>query len=229
MSKAKQIEERISQVVSIIGELANDFVLVGGSAMPLLITNSAAPDARVTVDVDVLVEVASRSEYQVISERLSKVGFNLDMMEGVICRFKNGELVLDVMPTNPEILGFGSQWYEHVFAHSFEHSLASGKIIKVIAPPLFLCTKYFAYENRGSNDSKDLEDIVALVDGRVELLSELQAASPAVKAFIVAKTLELLQSDVAEDLEQYMPFGSNDKGRVHLIKQRFIEISQISL
>src|SRR3990167_7228607 len=98
MKRRQAILARLVQVVEILGSLADVFVFVGGSAVPLLVTDEAAPDARPTKDVDVVVHVLTRREYYKIEQRLRSVNFHLDIMDGVICRFKNGDIVLDVMP-----------------------------------------------------------------------------------------------------------------------------------
>jgi len=44
-----------------LGELCEELVFVGGCTTGLLITDAAAPDVRVTRDVDVIAEIASRA------------------------------------------------------------------------------------------------------------------------------------------------------------------------
>jgi hypothetical protein len=46
-----------------LGELREDVVFLSGGAMQLLITDPAAGPSRGTIEVDVGVKVASRSEY----------------------------------------------------------------------------------------------------------------------------------------------------------------------
>jgi hypothetical protein len=59
----------------------------------------AAPEPRPTKDVDVIVRVLRKVDYYLVQDRLAEVGFVVRMGEDVICRFRNGDLVLDVMPT----------------------------------------------------------------------------------------------------------------------------------
>jgi hypothetical protein len=53
----------IRHVAGRLGNLRERVVFLGGAATALLITDSAAPDVRVTTDVDVIVEIASRGDY----------------------------------------------------------------------------------------------------------------------------------------------------------------------
>ena len=41
--------------------------------------------------------------------------------------------------------------------------------------------------------SRDLDDVVALVDGRVELIDEVRAAPPSVREYVSAELLALLR------------------------------------
>jgi hypothetical protein len=62
--------------------------------------------------VDVIVEVASYSQYAKLSKRLRKLGFSEDSSEGApICRWASEGMLLDVMPTDEKILGFSNRWY----------------------------------------------------------------------------------------------------------------------
>ena len=54
--------------------------LVGGCATGLLLTDPAASPVRATIDVDVLVEVATLVEYHRLSEQLRQLGFVEDTM-----------------------------------------------------------------------------------------------------------------------------------------------------
>ena len=75
-------------------------------ATGLLLTDMAAPPIRATQDVDVITEVATMTEYYLLAEKLRAGGFQEDSSENApICRWKAGGLLLDVMPTNPELLG----------------------------------------------------------------------------------------------------------------------------
>jgi predicted nucleotidyltransferase len=220
MKRRQAILARLIQSVEILGPLADEFVFVGGSAVPLLVTDEAAPDARTTTDVDVVVHVLTRSEYRKVEERLQSVQFHLDIMDGVICRFKNGELILDVMPTDETILKFGNEWYKHAIVEPVSYPLLPDRSIKVINAPLFLCTKFSAYNDRGHEDEKDLEDIISLVDGRRELLDELTASSEDIKAYVSVSVTELLDAGLASRLDWFLPGDAAGAARLPLVLQR---------
>ena len=98
--------------VARLGDLIDKMVFLGGCATGLLLTDVAAPPIRFTQDVDVITEVVNLADYYKLSENLRARGFYEDSSEDApICRWKATDIILDVMPTNPEVLGFGNKWY----------------------------------------------------------------------------------------------------------------------
>jgi hypothetical protein len=91
--------------------MLDELVFVGGSVTGLLITDEAAGQPRTTYDVDAIAEILSDAEYAAFGERLSALGFSEDQSEGApVCRWMQGECVLDVMPLDERILGFSNRW-----------------------------------------------------------------------------------------------------------------------
>jgi hypothetical protein len=176
--------------------LLPEIVFVGGCATGLLITDPGAAPVRRTYDVDVISEIASYADYVVFSERLRALGFEPDSREGApLCRWLHGELVLDVMPLDPSILGFSNRWYADALRTAGEVALPSGLKLKAITAPYFLGTKIEAFRGRGHADyfaSHDLEDFIAVIDGRPSLLQEVQEASPELRAFLADAVRGLL-------------------------------------
>ena len=159
-----------------LGDLRDEFVFVGGCTTGLLITDPAAANIRPTFDVDVIVATASVAEYYAIAKRLRALGFHEDTK--VICRWKHrNDLTLDVMPTDRTVLGFANKWYAGAIAHAVDCELEAELVIRVVTPPYFCATKIEAFHGRGNGDyagSHDLEDFLAVVDGRPELVAEIQ-------------------------------------------------------
>ncbi len=139
--------------VARLGVLADEMVFLGGCATGLLITDPLAAPFRATNDVDVICEVASLLDYQRLSKRLRALGLREDQSpDAPICRWRTQDLVLDVMPTSPEILGFGNPWYRPAFAAAERAALPSGSTIRMVSVPYFLVTKLVAFDGRGQGD-----------------------------------------------------------------------------
>jgi predicted nucleotidyltransferase len=188
----------IRHVAARLGHLRERVVFLGGAATALLITDEAAPDVRVTVDVDVIVEIASRGDYYRLAESLRAAGFSEDTREGApVCRWLVEGIAVDVMPTDAEILGFSNQWYQQALENSVVRSISEDMAIRLVTAPYFLATKIDAFHNRGADDyiaSHDMEDIITLLDGRPEIVDELRNAPEDVKAFLSRKFGEFLNN-----------------------------------
>jgi hypothetical protein len=180
--------EMLERATTALGELLDEVVFVGGATVGLWATDEATAEFRPTDDVDVIVEVTSRTGYYRFEERLRAVGFLNDDADGVICRFRHGSqrLVLDVMPTDAAILGFENRWQNEAFPHAESVELPSGRTIKAVPPAYLLATKLEAFHARGRGDllwSRDFEDIVTLVDRREELVDEVRNSPEELRAY----------------------------------------------
>jgi hypothetical protein len=186
------LEIAVTAIEEILGEVA----FVGGATVELWITDPAAPEFRPTKDVDVIIEITSRSAYYRLEERLRELGFHNAQEEGVICRFRQSEtdLILDVMPTEASILGFENRWLRESFPHAVPRELPSGRKVKVVPPVYLVATKLEAFRSRGKDDlyaSKDFEDLIRLLDGREELVGELAGADDEVRSFVAEEIDQL--------------------------------------
>ncbi len=206
-----------------LGELVDEMVFVGGCATGLLITDKAAPPIRITKDVDAIVQVMSRGDYYQFSDKLRAQGFSEDKSDDApICRWKSADgILLDVMPIDPEVLGFGNQWYEPATKHALEHLLPSGKTIKLISAPYFLITKLDAFNGRGYNDyllSHDIEDIVAVFDGRSELVDDVKNAEEELVTELSKRFSDLLNDTrFIEAVPGHMPADTISQQRVSAV------------
>lgn len=178
--------------------LLPEIVFVGGCATGLLIDDPAAAPVRATYDVDVIAEIGSYAEYAVFSGRLRALGFNEDTRERApLCRWTQGPLTLDVMPLDTQVLGFSNHWYPDALCAAGKVQLPSGLVIRAISAPYFLATKLEAFRGRGKSDylaSHDLEDFIAVIDGRSSLVSELESASSELKDYLADSARTLLST-----------------------------------
>ena len=175
--------------------LVDEVAFVGGASLFLWIDDPGAPEPRATTDVDVIVTVDGYGDYVGLSERLRERGFQEDALSSVICRWRHGSLVLDVMPTDAGILGFSNRWYPDAAGAASEVTLPSGARIRAVPPAFLLATKLEAFRARGRNDylaSADFEDIVRLIDGRERLGKEVAAAPEEIREFVATELERML-------------------------------------
>lgn len=218
---------QLIKVVRALGALSNEVVFVGGATVGLLITDPAARSVRRTKDVDVVVEVASYAEYQIkVGPALRERGFVECTDDGApICAWKVDGIRVDVMPTDAAVLGFTNPWYQGAIATAAEYDL-DGTAIRLIAAPYFLATKFVAFADRGESDyyaSHDLEDILAVVDGRASLVDEISVADEAVRSYLVESVEGLLAS---AEFNNALP-GHVEPGREKVCLVRLRAIAQL--
>jgi hypothetical protein len=96
---------RIKPVHNALQKMASEVVFVGGATVSLY-NDRAGSDTRPTDDVDILVEVAHYTDYAAPEDKLRQKGFINDVESPVICRYKVNGIIVDVMPTGKDILGF---------------------------------------------------------------------------------------------------------------------------
>lgn len=187
--------EQLATAARVLRPLLDDLVFLGGCATGLLLTDPAARSFRPTQDVDTIAEVPSYAEWTTLSDRLRELGLTEDKTEGApICRWRHGQLLIDVMPTSADILGFSNRWYAPAMAAA-HHVLIDNLRLRVITPVYFVATKLDAFRSRGENDfgaSHDLEDVIAVIDGRPEIVDEVASAPQDVRSFIASEFQQLL-------------------------------------
>lgn len=218
----------LQRVADALGpDLLPEVAFVGGCVTGLLITDDVSREAvRFTEDVDLIVHVIGRGKWYQLQQALVSKGFRLSPEDDVICRtrLRDGhthDLIVDFMPDDADILGFSNRWYADALRAADTHTLPSGTEIPVVASAYFLGTKLEAYRGRGNNDplaSRDIEDILNVVDGRASLAEEVGRAPAALRADIAAGIGELLRH---RDLEYAVQATArNNRQREDLIFAR---------
>ena len=210
------------------GDLRERLVFVGGCTTALFITDEVTlEDVRSTDDVDLIVDLAGYAEWAALQEHLRLKGFTESPDDTVICRMRLGYLKVDFMPDDEKILGFSNRWYAKGIETAVTIPLPSQMNIKRLAPALFVATKLEAYLGRGEGDfftSRDLEDILLIVDGRPEIVAEIREADEDVRQFI-AEQIRLLLAD--RDFDTFLDGNiRGPEGRVDIVLERFVAISQ---
>jgi hypothetical protein len=220
----------LSGVADALGDILDRVVFVGGAIAGLLMTDALASDVRPTDDVDFIVEVATYREYDTLLADLRKKGFKdeLTKKDTPICRLKFDEILVDVLPTNGEILGFNNVWYPRAMETATSASMPTGKIIKVVNAPLFVCTKLDAFGDRGKGnyrDSHDIEDVVAVLNSRPELWEESWHMPEDVRKYMKDSFEKLrINDDFQEAMPGMLPYGAD--GRDRIVNRRIATISK---
>lgn len=196
--------EALVRVARQLADLRDRFAFLGGATSSLFLTDVGSAGPRATKDVDAIVQCKTYAEYVVLGEELKRRDFTEDTEEGApTCRWalKGTTIKADLMPTDPGVLGLDGAWFELAFQESRPLSVR-GETVRVVSAPCFLATKLEAFHDRGHGDylaSHDLEDLIAVVDGRLELLAEVMTAPPPIRAYLRDELERLLATSAFID------------------------------
>ncbi len=214
-------------IAEAVGEIREQLVFVGGCAAGLLLTDPAAEGVRATKDVDAIVEAATLMQFYKVEDKLSARGFVRDADSGVICRWKHLDtgILFDLMPIEPVVLGFANRWYPEAMRTATRLRLKGDLDIRLISAAAFVATKFEAFGDRGKRDylaSHDLEDVLNVVDGRKELASEINTATPELRNAVQGYCAALLAEP---GFEQSLPGLISDGSRWPIVLERLQSIA----
>lgn len=218
---------RLADAAKRLVPLLDQIAFVGGCVTGLLLTDPAAAAVRPTLDIDAIVAIASYAEFTLLENRLRELGFRESPAEGApICRWLSGDLILDLMPTDPSILGFGNPWYRPALENAQRTRIGEYEIWLITAP-YFLATKLEAFRGRGMNDfrSHDLEDIVTVIDGRPEIAGEVRLAAADLQKYLSEEFEALLSNrGFIDALPGHLLPDSASQQRLGLVVKRMHEL-----
>lgn len=136
------------------------------------------------------------------------------------------------MPIDPGILGFSNRWYRFAVENTVPRELRKGLTISIPTAPAFFATKLEAFRQRGRADllgSRDLEDVIVLVAGRLELLAELRAVPAELKEWMAAAMRDLLEeSDLPYAIEGALPDMASLPEYTEQILERMEEMADMN-
>lgn len=161
--------QRLRKIARALGYLNKRVAYVGGSVVELYI-NSDITDLRHTLDVDCVIEMDEYKDYANIEKELRSLGFKDYIENGApICRKTYEEELVDVMPTESNILGFSNMWYKEAMKHRYQKDIGEDVSIYIFPISYFLATKLEAQYTRGGEGDdwrgdKDFEDITNLLN-----------------------------------------------------------------
>jgi predicted nucleotidyltransferase len=198
--------QRVELVAAAIGPLSEKLVFVGGCAAGLLMNDPGATPIRATLDVDLVAHVTALSQYHKLEQTFTRLGFKRDMTaDAPICRWTYRGIAVDLMPTDPNILGFANRWYPLALETARSVKLPSGIVIRLITAPAFIATKFEAFADRGCGDllaSHDLEDLVNVIASRKQIVAEVAQSSTELRHYLADRCRQLLERS---EFSNYLP------------------------
>ena len=219
----------LAEVAAVLGPLELNYAFVGGSIVEFLVDHRGLSPVRPTDDLDIIVEVVTQRHYAEVERKLRAAGFEHDTSPGApICRWLYRGVIVDIMPTTGDLIGLNTQWFVEALS-SVQLTVINGVPLRLISPVVFVATKLAAFADRGRCDyygSHDLEDIVAVIDGRAHIVEELATAETSLRNFVVAGVARLMDSaDFQESLPGHLPFDEASQRRLPGLRKKLQAIA----
>jgi predicted nucleotidyltransferase len=224
--------EQLIAAARVLRPMLGELVFVGGSITGLLITDEAAGDPRATLDVDAIAEISSYAEYAAFGDRLRALKFVEDFSQGApLCRWIHKDTILDVMPLDEKILGFSNRWYRAAMEVAVTRRLLDDLQIRMVTAPYFLATKLEAFKGRGKGDlfgSRDLEDLISVIDGRSTMVAELRTQTPELQEYVHIEISRLLaRQGFLDALPGYLLPDAASQSRVSIVLDRLRQLATV--
>jgi hypothetical protein len=112
-----------------------------------------------------------------------------------------------------------------------KRELEKGLKIRLVAPVYFCASKLEAFAGLGNSDyagSRDLEDLIAVIDGRSELVREIRVAAGDVRGYIAKEIKQLISISAFMDaLPGHVPPDAASQERVVTIISRLEETASL--
>jgi hypothetical protein len=218
--------EIIKKVALGLQELRQEMVFVGGATLSLYADDPAADAVRPTSDIDLSVSVLGYGAWDRLQQRLQELRFYPDPQSKVICRFSYEGITIDIMPDDPNILGFTNPWYQPGLEKSILVALTETLSIRILPVAYFLATKFSAYHSRSSDprSSHDFEDIVYVTDNRLKLVDEIATSSSEVIVYLQKEYKEIWTNRYREEI---LGCHLMDYDRLSLVEEKIEQILRL--
>jgi hypothetical protein len=191
----------VAEVARGLKELKDQMVFVGGSVISLYTDDPAADEIRPTGDIDMTVKIMGYSNWVVLNERLAQLDIYPDPYGHAICSYKYQDILIDIMPSEDGPLGPANKWYKAGF-EDLQVVHALGEEIQILPAPCFLASKFEAFKDRGTDyrTSHDIEDVIYVIDNRMNIVSEIENSSTEIIDFLQVEIRKIIKSGMYEEI-----------------------------
>jgi hypothetical protein len=209
--------EMLARVAHGLRDLKNNVVFVGGSVAELYAVSPELSDIRPTLDVDCVVKLASKIEFDKLEEELRVLGFHNDTTMGApICRKIYQDIIVDIMPIDSDILGFSNRWYCNGVDNKIVSKLPDGTNIYIFPVEYYIATKLEAMHSRGGRDirlSHDWEDIVYVIDNSPNLVDAIKQSNDQELVTYLRNRFDRLLNNpnIWEIIYSALPYGAENE------------------
>lgn len=215
----------VAEVAKALLELKEQMVFIGGAVVGLYADDPAADQVRPTTDIDLTINLLNYSNWVQMEERLAQLGFYPDPKGHAICSYLYNKIPVDIMPAEDSHLGQSNRWYRIGFEDLW-HAKALDEDIRILSAPVYLATKFEAFNNRGGDyrTSHDFEDIIYVLDNRATIVAEVKDSQPDVKAFLQEEFRKILKNPQMEEILSAHIHPVDVKERYPIVSEKITQI-----
>lgn len=211
--------------------LGLDYAFVGGAIVNLLLDNPEFAPVRPTDDVDVILGVVTAGRYSAVEQKIRALGFSHDMRPSApLCRWVLGNLTVDIMPTEGGNLGLNTAWFKEALATATEQVFVRTRV-QLVSPVAFLVIKYVAFLDRGRSDfyaSQDMEDFVTVIDGRDNIVAEVDATPAGLRGYLIGAVRTLVATRAFDEaLSAHLPSDEGSQMRLPRLRRKLREVAAL--
>ena len=130
------------------------------------------------------------------------MGFENDIESNILCRYKVQGIIVDVMPTGENVLGFSNKWYPEGFKKAIKYDVDQDTFVKIFDVNYFIASKLEAFNNRGNNDgrtSSDFEDIIYVLENRKLIWDDLENTEMSLNNYLKSEFKKHMQHPFFEE------------------------------
>lgn len=194
---------RLVSVARDLGDLRERVVFIGGAVIPLLATEQVLGRIRATSDVDAIAATRSYADADALAGAMRGARFTPDVGGAHLHRWRSPHgVIFDLVPAGRHAGGTGSAVDLAVLASPLV-TMANQIRIRHAGPAAMVALKWHAYRDRGDGQpiySHDVQDMVALLAERPQLVAECQEAPPPIGRSAMAALQALAQDPDLDDI-----------------------------
>lgn len=192
----------VEEVAAALKGFKEQFVFIGGAVVSLYADDVAADEIRPTADIDMTVNLAGYGSWTQMEQQLASLGFFPNPHGHSICSYRYKNIPIDIMSAEDGPMGPANKWYKIGFEDLWTIK-AIEEEINILKAPCYLAAKFEAYNDRGQGDyrtSHDFEDIIYVIDNRINIVEEIARTNDRIKSFLIEETIKIFGSPSFEEI-----------------------------
>lgn len=194
----------IEDVAAALKDFKEQVVFIGGAVVSLYADDLAADEIRPTADIDMVINLTGDADLTLVEEQLVSLDFSPDpdSNSNSIRSYHYNNIPLNIIYAEDGSLDTANKWYKIGF-EDLRIVKAIDEQINILKAPCYLATKFEAFNNRGQGNyraSHDFEDIIFVLDNRINIINEIDESDDRIKAFLISEISKVLLSKSFEEI-----------------------------